>query len=162
MRQSLQKSGVTFLGVRHDLGADERAEAIGMFVGGVIAPKSTLAVTHNKLIRIGAFLQVVAQVLSANLKKRTRHLAVQVTHSAETTRARAHDRAHIEVLNAIVGSVRRENAPLGNGCTHVAAQADQRVVRCGIALTTRNGLDVAAFSSGNARYVDLACEQRDP
>ena len=141
--------------------ADEGAEMVRVRVGGVLSPEVPLRIACTYLAGLLAFAQVIAQVFAPNVKKRTRDGAVLVAHRAKAARARAHDRAHIEALNAVVGGMRREDAAAGKRRARMAAQALERLVRGKIALAARDRFHVAARAGDFSCHIDIAHEQGD-
>ena len=138
------------------------AEAVGVRVGGVLAPQAALGVACARQALALALLHVVAQALAADVEQRTDDGAVGVLHGAEAARPGAHHGAHVEVLHAVVGGVSGEDAALGQGRGGVAAQACERLVGGEVALAAGDGLHVAALALRLAGDVDLAAEQGDP
>ena len=153
--------GVALLCARDDLVAHERAEPVGVGVGGVLAPERARSITNDRQLRLGAFAQVGAQLLASRLEQRSAHAAVAVAHRAEAAGAGAHNGTHIEALDAVIGGVRREDAPLGEGRGGAAAQLGERLVGGSVAFAPCDRLDIAALGCRDAPYVDRACEQGD-
>lgn len=75
--------------------------------------------------------------------------------------ASAHDGAHVEVLDAVVGGMSREDARLGERTTLVLAHRAQRLVGGQVALAPGHGFHVLAAALGFGSDVDGADEQRD-
>ena len=157
--ERLYQLRVALLRARHDLVADEGAEVVRVRVGGVLAPEVPLRIAYACLAGLFAFAQVVAQILATNVEQRARNGAVLVAHRAKAAGARADDRAHIEALDAVVGGVRREDAPAGKRRARMAAQALERLVRREVALAACDRLHVAARASDFSCHVDIAHEQ---
>ena len=159
--QHVEQLRVALLGAGHDLVAHVGAEAVSVGVGGVFAPEAPLRIARDRLAAALAFLHVGAQLLAARVHEGPRDRAVGVAHGPEAAGAGAHDGAHVEAFHAVVGRVRREDAPVGDGCSLVLAQAAQGLVGGKVALVAGHRLHVAARALRLGRHVDLAQEQRD-
>ena len=140
---------------------NERAETVGVGVGGVLAPQRARFVAH----RVGARLDEGAQFIAARLEQGAAHAAPfdhdAMVHRAETAGARSHDRAHIEVLDAVVGRMRREDTPRLQREAHMQARAFERLAGRAVALGAGDGFHIAARRPHQLRHVDIAHEQRD-
>ena len=141
--------------------AHKRAEPVGVGVGRILAPERAELVAHGGKPCFRTFAQVVAQFLPSRLQQGAAHAPVAIAHRAEPAGAGAHDGSHVEALNAVVGGVRREDAPLGDGHGGAAAQLGERVGGGAVALAPRDRLDVAALLRREDSHVDRAREQRD-
>ena len=159
--EHLEQPRAALLHVRDDLVAHVGAEAVGVRVGGVLAPQAALGIACARQALALAPLHVVAQVLAPEVEQRADDGAVGVLHGAEAARPGAHHGAHVEVLHAVIGGVGSEDAALGQRRGRVAAQACERLVGGEVTLAARDRLHVAAFALRLAGYVDLAAEQGD-
>ena len=132
-----------------------------MGVGGVLAPERAGLIAHHGLPRRLASGEVVVQLVAGDVEQGTHHGSVAVEHAAEAARTGAHDGAHVEVLDAVVGGMGREDARLGEGASLVLAHRAQRLVGGQVALAPGHGFHVLAAALGFGSDVDGADEQRD-
>ena len=132
-----------------------------MGVGGVLAPERAGPVANHRLPRRLPGGKVAAQLVARDVEQRAHHRSVAVEHAAETAGAGAHDGAHVEVLDAVVGGVGREDARLRKGPSLVLAHRAQGLVGGQIALAPGHGFHVLAAALGLGGDVDGADEQRD-
>ena len=105
-RERFEQAWVTLFGARHDFVTHERAEVIGIGIGGIFAPQLAQFVSHGTR----APRDERAQIIAPQLEQWVAHTHVTdihaVIHGSEPARTRAHNRAHIEVLHAVVCSMR--------------------------------------------------------
>ena len=163
-REGVEQARVALLGARDDLVADEGAEAVGVGVGGVLAPQGARLVAHQGHTRIGrgverAAAQVIAQVAAAHVEAGAHDVAVGVAHRSKAARPRAHDRAHVEVFHPVVLGVGNEDAPFAHGHARLQAELLERFVGRMVALAAGHGFQVAARFVDEPSHVDVGQEE---
>ncbi len=132
-----------------------------MGVGGVLAPEVAGLVAHAGLADRLAGSQEDPQLVAGRIEQRAHHRAVLVAHGAKAPRTGAHDGAHVEVLDTVVGGVGREDARLGERAALVLAHRAQRLVGSQVALAPGHRLHVLVGARGLGGDVDGADEQRN-
>ena len=158
-RERFKQTRVAPFGARHDFVAHERAEMVGIGIGGIFAPQLARFVSHGAR----AVCDERAQVVAPQLEQRVAHAHATdvhaVIHGAEPAWACAYNRAHIEVLYAVVCGMRSVHARRFFRKAQVGTGAFNRLTRGFIPLVARDGLHIATLSY-ERRHIDFAYEQR--